>query len=43
METSVRKNKSVAIMTKDGSAIGDENRKKISNRNNNKNIFKPRS
>lgn len=43
METSVKKNKSVAIMTKDGSAQGDENRKNVSNRNTNKNIFKPRS
>lgn len=42
-ETSVKKNKSVAIMTKEGSAQGDENRKKVSNRNTNKNIFKPRS
>jgi hypothetical protein len=43
METSVKRNKSVAIMTKDASAQGDENRKKVSDKNTNKNIFKPRS
>jgi len=43
METSVKKNKSVAIMTKDASAQGDENRKNVSNRKTNNNIFKPRS
>jgi hypothetical protein len=43
METSVKRNKSVAIMTKDASAQGDEIKKKTSARNTNKNIFKPRS
>lgn len=42
METSVKKNKSVAIMTKEASAQGDEIKKKISNRDTNKNIFKPK-
>lgn len=43
METSVKKNKSVAIMTKDASSQGDEIKKKSPVRNTNKNIFKPRS
>ena len=40
-ETAVKKTKSVSVMTEAASQQGDEARKKISVRNNNKNIYRP--
>lgn len=40
-QTAVKKTKSVSIMTEAASQQGDEARKKVSIRNNNKNIYRP--